>query len=274
MTQAALAVEVVIVAHDAGELLADALTSAAEQAGAEAVWLVDAASTDGSVAAAARRVPGCHVISAPNEGFSAGNNRGIAQTRSEFVLLLNPDAMLLPRALDVLVATARAQPRAGIVGPLVLDSDGHVQAGSFGRFPTLGSAVELRAWRAVQRLRGNSGLSPRGLARAASVEWVTGAAMLVRRAAMDEVGPLDEGYFLYYEDLDWCHRMRDCGWDVILEPQAEVVHARGVATGKSALAQQAYRDSFRRYCDVYGLWALRGVSEVILAARRLVGGRR
>ena len=103
-------VEVVIVAHDAGDLLADAMVSAAEQAGAEAVWLVDAASTDGSVAAAARRVPGCHVISAPNEGFSAGNNRGIAQTRSEFVLLLNPDAVIEAPSIRVLHSRLQQDP--------------------------------------------------------------------------------------------------------------------------------------------------------------------
>jgi N-acetylglucosaminyl-diphospho-decaprenol L-rhamnosyltransferase len=101
-------VGVVIVAHNAGDLLAEAVGSAAEQAGANGVWVVDAASADGSVDAAVRRLPGFHTISASNDGFAAGNNRGIAATGAPFVLLLNPDALLLPGALDALVATARS----------------------------------------------------------------------------------------------------------------------------------------------------------------------
>jgi N-acetylglucosaminyl-diphospho-decaprenol L-rhamnosyltransferase len=219
--------DVVIVAHNPGHLLAEAVASAVEQAGAERVWVMDAETADGSVEALQGRPEAVHIVPVPNAGFAAANNRGIGLTDSPFVLLLNPDAVLRPGALDALLATAEANPQAGIVGPLVLNADTSVQANSFGRFPSLATAVGLRLWRIGQRLRGNLNQSPKAPTSAASVDWVTGAAMLVRRTAIDDVGPMDEGFFLYYEDTEWCHRMRDHGWDVLLEPGARVVHHLG-----------------------------------------------
>jgi N-acetylglucosaminyl-diphospho-decaprenol L-rhamnosyltransferase len=273
MTPSAATVDVVIVAHNAGDLLAEAVASAAAQAGVESVWVVDAASADGSVVAAARRRPGFHTISASNEGFAAGNNRGIAATGAPFVLLLNPDALLLLGALDALVAAAQAQPRAAIVGALVLDLDGGVQAGSFGRFPTLASVVAERLRGAVSRARDGRRRSPRRPATLTSVDWVTGAAMLVRRDAIADAGPMDEGFFLYYEDVEWCHRMRTHGWDVLVEPAAQVAHHRGAAAASSSVVQDAYRASFYRYCDLRGLWGLKALSRALLPLRRLAGGR-
>jgi len=265
-------VDVVIVAHNAGDLLAEAVASAAAQAGAECVWVVDAAGDDGSVVAAARRLPGFHTISTSNDGFAAGNNRGIAATGAPFVLLLNPDALLMPGALDVLVATAQAQPRAGIVGPLVLDLDGSVQAGSCGRFPTLAGVVSQRLGAAARCPRDGVTRSPQAPAGLTSVDWVTGAAMLVRRDAIADAGPMDEGFFLYYEDVEWCHRMRERGWDVLVEPAAQVAHHRGAAAASSSV-EEAYRASFYRYCDLEGLWGLKVVARAVLPLRRLAGGR-
>lgn len=266
-------VDVVIVAHNAGDLLAEAVGSAAEQAGANGVWVVDAASADGSVDAAVRRLPGFHTISASNDGFAAGNNRGIAASGAPFVLLLNPDALLLPGALDALVATARAQPRAGIVGPLVLDVDGSVQAGSFGRFPTLAGVVSQRLRRAARNPCVRTSRSLKAPSALTSVDWVTGAAMLVRRDAIVDAGPMDEGFFLYYEDVEWCHRMRERRWDVLVEPAAQVAHHRGAAAASSSVVEEAYRASFYRYCDLQGLWGLKVVARAVLPLRRLTGGR-
>jgi N-acetylglucosaminyl-diphospho-decaprenol L-rhamnosyltransferase len=273
MTLSTDIVDIVIVAHNAGDLLAEAVASAAAQAGVESVWVVDAASDEGSVAAAARRRPGFHTIFAANDGFAAGNNRGIAATGAAFVLLLNPDALLLPGALDALVAAAQAQPRAAIVGPLVLDLDGRVQAGSFGRFPTLVRAVGERLREVANRARDGRGRSPRGPATLTSVDWVTGAAMLVRRDAIANAGPMDEDFFLYYEDVEWCHRMRARGWEVLVEPAAQVAHHCGAAVVSSSVVNEAYRASFYRYCDLQGLWGLKALSRALLPLRRLAGGR-
>jgi N-acetylglucosaminyl-diphospho-decaprenol L-rhamnosyltransferase len=265
--------DVVIVAHDAGVLLAEAAASAAEQAGAAQVWVIDAASADGSVAAALDRVPGVHVISVANDGFAAANNRGIAATTAPFVLLLNPDALLLPGALHALLEAARGRPRAGIIGPLVLDLDGGVQAGSFGRFPTLANVALTHLVAASRRLVKAGRGSPRAPKGLASVDWVTGAAMLVRREAVDDAGPMDDEFFLYYEDIEWCHRLRDHGWDVVLQPAAHVAHHRGATTGASLGAQEAYRSSFNRYCDLQGLWGLKNVTRIVVPIRRCAGGR-
>jgi hypothetical protein len=302
--------EVIIVAHNAGSLLAEAVASAAAQAGPEHVWVMDAESTDGSVdalrasgvtgggdekkgrdtAGTARR-GAVHVIPVPNNGFAAANNRGLeaieaatapgpsaspaspaAPADAPFVLLLNPDAVLRPGALDVLIATGEADSRAGIIGALVLDDDGVVQAGSFGRFPSLVSAIRLRLWRMGRRLRGNTRLSPKAPTSTAAVDWVTGAAMLVRRAAIAHVGRLDEGFFLYYEDIDWCRRMRARGWEVLLEPRAQVIHRLGGSNAPTETIAGAYRASFYRYCDLYGLWGLKLASRLGLGVRRCFGG--
>jgi N-acetylglucosaminyl-diphospho-decaprenol L-rhamnosyltransferase len=264
--------DVLIVAHNAGHLLAEAVASAAEQAGGERVWVMDADSSDGSIEALQARGEPVHIIAVPNVGFAAANNRGIELTSSPFVLLLNPDAVLCPGALYALTVTANTNPRAGIVGALVLNADASVQANSFGRFPSLVASLGLRLWRITQRLRGNLSLSPKAPSSTTSVDWVTGAAMLVRRAAVNDVGPMDEGFFLYYEDIDWCHRMRDHGWEVLLEPAAHVMHHRGGSAAPEGTAGLAYRASFYRYCNLYGLWGLKALSRLGLSMRRLMGG--
>jgi GT2 family glycosyltransferase len=266
-------VDVVIVAHNAGELLRSAVDSAIQQAGSDHVWVMDAESTDGSTTAIADRLPEGHLRAVPNAGFSASNNRGIELTAAPFVLLLNPDAVLGDGALAALADSAARNPRAGIIGPAVLNSDGSVQANSFGRFPTLVSVLGLRLWRAAQRVRGNRSLSPRLPAHTHAVDWVTGACMLVRREAIEDAGAMDEGFFLYMEDVEWCHRMTDHGWQVLLEPSASVVHHLGQAVTASGVVAQAYRDSLDRYCELYGLWGLKAVVHMGRALRGTPGGR-
>jgi N-acetylglucosaminyl-diphospho-decaprenol L-rhamnosyltransferase len=273
--------DVVIVTHNSGHLLIKAVASAVEQAGAEHVWVMDAESIDGSVeticaegtsldnSAGGQAV---HVMPVPNRGFAASCNRGIQSTHAPFVLLLNPDAFLMPGALVALLEAAVSRPRAGIVGALVIDQKGRVQAGSYGHFPSLASAVGLHLWRSWQRLRGNTTLSPRPPRATAQVDWVTGAAMLVRRAAIEEVGSLDEGFFLYYEDIDWCWRMRARGWEVLLEPTAMVVHHVGGSSAPKDAVAKAYRESFSRYCDLRRLWGLGAASRAGLTLRKLMGG--
>ncbi len=274
---AAIDVDVIIVAHDSGDLLEVAVSSAAEQGGAGRVWVMDAESADGAPDRVRLAHPGVNIIAVPNRGFSASNNRGIEATHGEYVLLLNPDAELEPGAVEVLVGTERslraAGLRVGIVGPLIVNADGTTQANSYGRFPTLGTQLWLRVWRLAQRLAGNRTLSPATPGSATSVDWVTGAAMLVRREAIADAGAMDEAFFLYYEDTEWCHRMYDRGWEVVVDPGARVVHHLGGVGSPSGRVAQAYRDSFYRYCELYGLWGLAGFTRVGLALRHALGGR-
>jgi N-acetylglucosaminyl-diphospho-decaprenol L-rhamnosyltransferase len=266
-------VDVIIVAHNAGAYLEAAVASVEEQVGNGRVVLVDAESADGSVEAVSTASPTTRVITAPNRGFSASNNLGIAATSGEFVLLLNPDAELEPRSLSILVERAHSDARIGMVAPRILNADGSMQRGSFGSFPTLASTLALQIGRRFDRLRGGVGLAASERRISGQVDWVTGAAMLVRRAAIVDVGPMDEGFFLYFEDVEWCHRMRDRGWEVVIEPGASCVHHLGKAGGGPVTASRAYRESFYRYCRIYRLWGLAIAARVGLTVRAAFGGR-
>jgi len=263
---------VIVVAHNAGDLLEACVRSAVEQAGATMVTLVDSGSTDGASERVACMHEGLSLMRVPNNGFSAANNVALGEIEAPFVLLLNPDAILHPGALASLRLCADEHPRAAVVGPHVVDANGAIQADSYGRFPTLRSLLLLRLWRAWQRFRGNDALSPREFERCTAVDWITGACMLVRSEAAAEVGRLDEGFFLYYEDVDWCHRMRDAGWEVLVEPAARCTHHLGQSASSDALVSRAYRDSFYRYTDKYGLHALRFAAHSSLALRGLFSG--
>jgi GT2 family glycosyltransferase len=266
-------VDVIIVAHDSGALLKDAVASVEGQVAAGRIIIVDAGSIDGSVEAVAAAHPQLRVIRTENRGFAAANNTGLIATSGEFALLLNPDAVLDEGGLDWLVSRARANRTAGIVAPRVTDADGSTQDGSFGPFPSLKKAVILRANNLMHRIlkRKGKALDIQGTT---PVDWVTGACMLVRRAAIEKVGPMDEAFFLYYEDVEWCHRMHDGGWAVLVEPSATCVHLRGGSGGgDSPEAQEAYRASFYRYCELYKLNAFALAARMGLTVRRATGGR-
>jgi len=266
-------VDVIIVAHDSGELLEKAVASIEGQVEPGRVVVVDTESTDGSIEAMLAAHPDVRVIPSENRGFSAANNVGIAATRGEFVLLLNPDAELEERCLAPLVSRAHSNRSAGIVAPKVMDPDGTLQEGSFGEFPSLKSVLAVRLNRMARKMAGGLIKAGSDITTTMPVDWVTGACMLVRRSAIEQSGPMDEGFFLYYEDVEWCHRMRDNGWIVLIEPMACCFHHRGASGGDSPAVQQAYRDSFYRYCKLYRLWGLAAAARVGLGARRSLGGR-
>jgi len=267
-------VDVIIVAHDSGVLLTEAVASVEAQVEPGRVLVVDAGSSDGSVEAMSAAHPTVRIIPTENRGFAAANNVGIAATTGKFVLLLNPDASLEELGLRGLVSRMSANRTVGVVAPRVMDADGTTQAGSYGRFPTLRVAIVMRLNRALNVLSlGHLGKHA-DIAGTTPVDWVTGACMLVRRSAIEAVGPMDEGFFLYYEDIEWCHRMHDGGWTVLVEPDSCCTHHRGGSGGGSSpAAVAAYRASFYRYCKLYhlGLYAL--AARIGLGTRMAVGGR-
>ena len=194
--------------------------------------VVDHGSTDGTLDAA-RKFEDVRVVEQDNKGVGAGWNRGIAETTEPWVFLLNADAWVLADGLDRLVEFAERQPRAALAGPKLLNPDGTLQRSARG-FPT--------PWRLATEFFFLRKLAPRSRAvnafyaanwdhaEAREVEWVNGAAMLARRAAIDEVGGIDEGFFMFNEESDWQYRMRQAGWEVWFFPGAEVVHVGGDAT--------------------------------------------
>lgn len=193
------------------------------------ITLVDNASTDGGVETVRTRWPNVQVlIRGQNRGFAAANNAGIRATRGSLVLLLNSDTIVPAEAIDRLVERMHEHPSAAAAGPRLVGTDGRVEL-SFG--PMLSPFSELR-----QKTLGSlyaAGLPPvvnwveRVTRREQMVDWVSGACLLVNRADAEAVGLLDERYFLYTEDVDFCAALRARGKQVLFTPRAEVVHARG-----------------------------------------------
>lgn len=229
-------VHAVVVAYNSARTLADCVAPLAALDRVD-VTVVDNASDDDCLAAVAHLR--LDAVRAPaNRGFAAGCNIGLARSDAPYVLLVNPDARIAPPALDVLVDVLERDPTVAIVAPRLLEEDGTIAWSQF-RFPrrrsTYAQALFLhRVWPHAswtdELLRD---LAAYG--RSGSPDWVSGACMLVRRAALDEIGPLDEGFFMYCEDIDLCARARARGWDVRFEPRATVHHEGGASRSRDDL---------------------------------------
>jgi GT2 family glycosyltransferase len=195
------------------------------------IAVVDNASTDGSVDAVRSRWPSVQVLpQSRNLGFSAANNVGIRATSGRLVLLLNSDTVVPAGALDALIARLEANPAAGAAGPRLIDGDGRAEL-SFGAMIT--PFTELRRKTVLALYQRGLGPVRRWVERATRrerwVDWVSGAVLLVSRADAEAVGLLDERYFIYTEDVDFCAAIRARGRRILFTPAAEIVHLRGRA---------------------------------------------
>ncbi len=185
--------------------------------------------------------PACTwLLNEENRGYARGCNQGLAAVAAEYTLILNPDIVVLPGALDALVALADARPRAGIIGPQLLNDDGSIQE-SCRRFYTFKTLVLRRT--VLGRIFPRSRTVARHLMRdfdhraERPVDWVLGGCMLVRREALTRCGPMDERFFLYFEDVDWCTRMWRCGFEVLYTPAARFVHRHRRASARGPLTR-------------------------------------
>ena len=216
------------------------------------IVVVDNASTDGSVQAVRARWPGIAVIEQPsNAGFAAGNNVGIRASTGTLILLLNNDTIVPAGAIDALVAALLAHPDAAVAGPRLLDEAGRSEL-SFG--PMISPFNELRQkWKMTLHGRGVKAMSTwieRTAKREQYVDWVSGACLLVHRADAERVGLLDERYFLYTEDVDFCAAIRARGRLVLYTPAARIVHLRGRSRSTAPAAMHAaYRRSQLAFYD-------------------------
>jgi N-acetylglucosaminyl-diphospho-decaprenol L-rhamnosyltransferase len=229
---------VVVVNYNAGEHLSRCLASVFERAGGAQleVVLVDNDSRDGSARAAAEAFPQATLIeTGSNRGFAAGVNVGIAASTAPFVFVLNPDAEIWEGTLEAFAKLAAERPRAGAIGPLIRSVDGSIYP-SPRVHPTIGVAVghaflaplwAENPWSRRYRMAGWDRSSER------EVEWISGSAFLLRREALDQVGLLDERFFLYAEEVDLFRRLREAGWAVLFTPELEILHEGGVSTGRS-----------------------------------------
>jgi hypothetical protein len=239
---------VVIVNFNAREHLENCLASLASAPPftSHQIVVIDNASADGSAASVRAHWPAVDICEQHhNRGFAAANNVGIRATTSELVLLLNNDTLVPPGAIDALVARLDANPAAAIAGPRLVDGDGRPEL-SFG--PMISPLGELRQ-KALMALHAAgawpiTGWVDRATRREHDVDWVSGACLLVRREAAEEAGLLDERYFLYTEDVDFCAAVRARGHRVIFTPAAQVVHLRGRSRASApAASNAAYRRS-------------------------------
>uniref|UniRef100_A0A832EKJ4 Glycosyltransferase family 2 protein n=1 Tax=Desulfacinum infernum TaxID=35837 RepID=A0A832EKJ4_9BACT len=189
-----------------------------------------------------------------NLGFARAVNRVLGATQAPYVMLMNPDTWFISPIMGKMVDFMEAHPRVGILGPRVLNEDGTLQ-GSARSFPDWTTAFFGRR-SLCTRLMPHNRVSRRNVldrllcqrTAHAAVDWVSGACMFVRRRAVQDVGGLDEGFFLYWEDADWCRRMWQKGWQVVYWPAVDIVHAGGVSSGQDPWrASVAFHRSALRY---------------------------
>lgn len=240
-------VSIIIVNYNAGDLLAECVAAALAQTVALEVLVSDNASGDDSLEQVRQRFGSDArlrlIENGANLGFAAANNRALVLARAPWVLCLNPDCLLAPDTLRRWLAVLDARPDIGLSGPLVLDPDGREQRACRRVIPdpwiALRSLLRLERW-----LPGTRHMEQRDQplpTAPVEVEAVSGSCMLVRRAAIEAVGPLDEGYFLHCEDLDWFVRLRQAGWEILFVPEIAVIHHKGACSGADPLAVERHK---------------------------------
>ena len=225
----------VVVNYNAGAALT-ACVASLRAAGVAEIVVVDNGSSDGSLATLAAGDEEARIVRAGrNLGYGTAVNRGAELLAEPFVLVLNPDIVIDPGAVDVLGGVLEAEPDVAVVGPSIHEPGGalYPSARSFPSFTVgAGHALVGLFWPGNPWTRSYRGASaPDGAAapRARESDWVSGACCLVRREAFETVGGFDEGYFMYVEDLDLCWRLRRAGWRVLYEPAAVAVHDQGLS---------------------------------------------
>jgi len=268
-------VAVVVVSFESREEVLACLDSVARHAGCPVeTVVVDNASSDRTAEAVRERHPEVRILAnAVNVGFAGACNQGLAASSAPFVLFLNPDAELEAGALPTLLARLSARPDLGVVAPRIRRPDGTVEV-STGR-----DLTPLSEWRQRRLVRGAARGDATALAEAAarhSVEhepdWVSGAALLARRAALEAVAGFDAGFFLYEEDADLCRRLREAGWRVAFTPDADVRHRRGASMSRAASrARLEYHRSHLRYYARHNAPPARIALRLLLLGRALVG---
>jgi len=234
---------VITVNFNTGELLVGGARAVLASTVPVELLVVDNASTDGSLDGLRTAVgsdPRVRILeNGANLGFARGNNQALAEALGEWLLFLNPDCLVRPDTIERMQRALRQHPDAGLAGCLILNPDGTEQAGCRRETPTpdkalvralgLGpflSRLGLGVKSARDFVRTGDPLPPQPI----EVDAISGAFMFVRRDALEKVGPLDEGYFLHCEDLDWCERFRRGGFKVLFVPDATVVHDKGVSS--------------------------------------------
>lgn len=241
------------------------------------IYVVDNASSDGSVDFVAKEYPDVHIIeNAGNLGFSAAANQALRTSHAKYVLILNTDTRVDPEAIDILVEFADAHDDLGIAGPLLLNPDGTVQI-SGRRFPSFIDAV-MHAFLGMIWPSNPFSVRYRMLdwdrTAERTVDWVSGAAMFIRREAAREINYFDERFFMYVEDVDICYRMWDKGWKVYFCPEAKVIHhiAKSSEQSSAKMIVEFQRSLYHFYSKTYGHTWKRFLKPLVAIGLALRGG--
>ena len=240
------------------------------------VIVVDHASEPTAADAIATAFPAVRLLRrADNQGFAAGINQGARETDSPFLLLLNPDCVIEPEASCRLASCLESRDSVAVAGPRIRNADGSVQQ-SARRFPNFTTAIAGRSsW--LTRVAPRNPLSRRNLLVPASasaspvqVDWVSGACMLVRREAFELIGGMDEGFFLYWEDADFCRRLKQAGYSTIYCPVAVATHTGGRSSRHAADAslEAFHKSAYRLHCKHAGIGG-RLLAPLVLIGLRL-----
>lgn len=257
---------VIVVSWNVSKLLDKCLTTLKRDLeGIESeVFVVDNASADDSVELVRRNHSWVKLIANDeNLGFAKANNQAMKLSSGDYVLLLNPDTEVLPNAIPHLIAFLEANQKAGIVAPQLINSDGSIQR-SCRAFPTFAAML--------YELIGLSKLFPQNPTFGAykmldfdhnemrEVDQPEGACLMLRRKVIDEVGVLDDGFFMLFEEVDWCYRIKQAGWQIWFDPQAKVIHHYGqsIKQVKARMILSSHRGLYRFWSKHYagGRWYL------------------
>ena len=240
-----MTLSIIIVNFNVREFLEQALLSLGQALKdiSHEIWVVDNASTDGSCAFIRKKFPEVRLIeNIENLGFARANNQAIARAVGDYICLINPDTLVQEDTFAVLLKYLADHPHVGMVGAKVLNADGTLQAACRRSYPT--------PWVAFTKIVGLSSLFPRSRwfgrynltyldpDQAAEVEAISGSFMLLRRSVVDQVGGLDESFFMYGEDWDWCYRIRRAGHQIMYVPDTQIIHFKGESSKKSPFQQR------------------------------------
>jgi len=236
-----ITLSVVILNYRTAALTVECLKSVAQDLATYAfsaeVVVVDNASGDGSAEVIAQavdaltteKVPARLIVSDTNGGFSAGNNIGITNTAGDYILLLNSDTIAAPGSLGELISVAEANPKAGLLGAQLTDPDGTRHTSRFNYISPISEFLSAARFGPLDRLLKQHAIGTsyvEGM-QSVSADWVSFAAVLLRRDMVESIGLMDERFFLYFEDTDYCHMAKNDGWHVMQACNARIVHSRG-----------------------------------------------
>ena len=211
------------------------------------VTVVDNASSDGSAETVRAEFPQVRLIANDeNRGFTAANNQGLAASQGRTLMLLNPDTELVGDALATMAGYLDGHPQVGAVGPQLRYGDGQLQS-SRRRFPTLTTALfestVVGEWWPTNPFARRFRMADTPDDAIQAVDWLVGACLLVRREVYQQVGGLDEGFFMYSEEVDWCRRIKSAGWEIVYLPTATVVHHEGKSSEQVVATRHIYFQS-------------------------------